>query len=68
MSEEFIENLKNIYEKAIKKNLLNVALKAQEMIAKYNGYFSKNKKCNISELKPHELQNILDEIKKLLEQ
>ncbi|QEK38096.1 hypothetical protein FZC35_01765 [Candidatus Cytomitobacter indipagum] len=66
MNEEFIENLKDIYKKATKKNLLSVALKSQEMIARYYGYFSKNTKKDISMLNHNELSEILGEIKKMI--
>ncbi|QEK38435.1 hypothetical protein [Candidatus Cytomitobacter primus] len=69
MKEEFMQNLKTIYKKAIKENLLSVALKAQEMMAKCNGYFCiKNKSIqNITELETDDLQNMLNDIKNKLE-
>ncbi len=60
MTEQFIEDLEQIYQKAIKKNLLNTALKAKDMLAKYHGYFqTKNK---ITKVDLNSLESFLEEI------
>ncbi len=66
MKKKFIQDLDQIYQKALSDGLLSQALKAKEMLAKCQGYFSnKSEKPNkiLNEgLNSNNLKQLLEEI------
>lgn len=62
--ETFIEELKILLQKAMKNNLLNSAIKIQEMIGKCNGFFQqKNNVVDLSNISIENLKLLLSQIK-----